>query len=89
MTSYVASGEFVSRLESVSGALTRLKTQYGGIVALIEHPDWDENRTMHTARLVRALRDHLDVIDKELAEYVKEKSGHDARRVLGIPLEAI
>jgi hypothetical protein len=71
----MASDEFIARLENLSGALTRIKTEYGGIVALVERPDWDENRTVHAARLVRALRDHLCSIDKELAEYVEEKFG--------------
>ncbi|MHC4401185.1 MAG: hypothetical protein ACYTG0_16040 [Planctomycetota bacterium] len=75
MTKHVASDEFISQLENLSGALTRLETKYGGIVALVEHPDWDENRTAHAARLVRALRDHLCSIDEELAEYVEEKLG--------------
>ncbi len=44
-------------------------------MALVEHPNWDENRTMHAARLVRALRDHLQLIDEELAYYVQEKFG--------------
>ena len=75
MTKYVASDEFVVWLESLSGMLTRIKTEYGGIVALVEHPNWDDNRTIHAARLVRALQRHLHSIDKELADYVSEKFG--------------
>ncbi len=75
MTKYMASDEFIVWLESLSGMLTKIKTKYGGIVALVEHPDWDENRTMHAARLVRALRHHLRSIDEELTDYVKEKFG--------------
>ena len=73
MTRHAASDEFVSRLESLSGALTRIKTKYGGIVEMVEHPDWDENRTAHAARLVWALRDRLCSIDEELSEYVEEE----------------
>lgn len=75
MTEYVASDEFIVWLESLSGMLTKIKAEYGGIVALVEHPDWDENRTIHAARLVQALRHHLHSIDEELAEHVKEKFG--------------
>jgi len=75
MTKYVASDEFVVWLESLSGMLTKIKTEYGGIVALVEHPEWDENRTMHAARLVRALRHHLRSFDEELAHHVNEKFG--------------
>lgn len=75
MTKYEASDEFIVWLESLSGMLTKIKTEYGGIVALVEHPNWDENRTMHAARLVRALRCHLHSIDEELADHVKEQFG--------------
>ena len=75
MTKHAVSDEFIVWLESLSGMLTKIKTEYGGIASLVEHPDWDENRTMHAARLVRALRHHFHVIDEELADHVKEKFG--------------
>ncbi len=75
MTKYVASDRFIVWLESLSGMLTKIKTEYGGIAALVEHPDWDENRTVHAARLVRALRHHLHSIDEELVGHVNEKFG--------------
>jgi len=75
MTKYAASDEFIRWLESLSGMLTKIKTEYGTIAELVEHPDWDDNRTMHAARLVRALRQHLHSIDEELAEHVTEKFG--------------
>jgi hypothetical protein len=75
MSNYSASDQFVVWLESLSGMLTKIKTEYGGIIALTEHPNWDENRTIHVRRLVHALRIHLDSIDEELADYVDEKYG--------------
>ncbi len=55
--------------------LTKIKTEYGGIAALVEHPSWDDNRTLHASRLVGALRDHLCSIDEELSDHVKAKYG--------------
>ena len=53
----------------------QIRTEYGSVVALVEHPHLDENRTLHAGRLVRALRNHLYSIDDELTNYVNQKYG--------------
>ncbi len=77
MTRHVASDEFIVWLKSLSGMLTKIKTEYGGIAALVEHPKWDEGRTLHAARLFSALRQHLCSIDEELSDHVKDKYGSE------------
>ena len=55
--------------------LTTMETEYGGIVSLIEHPDWDDNRKLYAARLVRALRHHLDLAEEDLSNHGEKEFG--------------
>ncbi len=75
MTKYVASDEFIARMESMSAMLTKIRTKYGSVTSLVEHPNWDDNRTMHAARLVHALLHNLHSIDEELTNHVNERFG--------------
>ena len=69
-----ASDRFIAWANSLSGMLTTIKTEYDSISEMVEHPDWDEGKTVHAARLIHALRQHLQVIDEELSSHVKGKS---------------
>jgi len=77
MTSHPASDEFIVWLESLSGMLTQVDTKYGGIAELVEHSDWDENRTLHVCNLIRALHVHIREVDLELSDHVHGKYSQD------------
>jgi hypothetical protein len=70
-----ASDEVIVWLQSLSGMLTKIKTEYGSFPEMVEHPDWDEGRTDIALRLIGALREHLQTIETELAADVKGKFG--------------
>lgn len=70
-----ASDQFIVWLQSVSGMLTTIKNEYGSIEQLVEHPEWDEGRTLLAQRLVNALHSHIREIDEELTEHVSQKYG--------------
>ena len=79
MTNYPASDEFESWLGNLSGMPTRIETEYGAISELVERPNWDDGRTLHAVRLIKALHVHIraeDVVDWAL----KEGSGEFAHR---------
>lgn len=70
-----ASDQFIVWLQSVSGMLTTIRTEYGSVEELLEHPEWDESRTILTQSLVNALHAHIREIDEELTEHVSQKYG--------------
>jgi hypothetical protein len=55
--------------------LTRVKTEYGSFPEMVEHPDWDEGRTTLVFGLISSLREHLENVEKELADHVNSKFG--------------
>lgn len=55
--------------------LTTIRTEYGSVEELVEHPEWDESRTLVAQRLVNALHAHIREIDEELTEHVSQKYG--------------
>ena len=75
MKDYPASDDVVVWLQSLSGMLTRVKTQYGSFPEMVEHPDWDEGRTDLVLRLIGSLREHLQNVEKELSDHVNGKFG--------------
>ncbi len=72
---FPASDEFVVWAQSLSGMLTKIKTTYGSVSEMVEHPEWDEGKTRYFLQLVKGLRRHLVTVDKELSEHVSGKSG--------------
>lgn len=72
---FPASDEFIVWAQSLSGMLTTMNTTYGGIAEMVEHPDWDEGKTQYALSLIKSLHVHLERIDLELTNHVREKYG--------------
>ena len=79
MTRFPASDEFIVWAQSLSGMMTKIRTEYGSVSAMVEHPAWDEGKTEHALSLVKSLRTHLSKIDRELSNHVEEKLGKNKR----------
>jgi hypothetical protein len=75
VNNHPASDDVIVCLRSLSGTLTRIKTEYGSFPEMVEHPDWDEGRTDLALRLIGALREHLEQIEMELSNHVQGKFG--------------
>jgi hypothetical protein len=75
LNNHPASDEVIVWLQSLSGMLTKIKTEYGSFPEMVEHPDWDESRTDLALRLISALREHLEKIERELGDHVNGKFG--------------
>ena len=69
------SGDVITWLKGLSGALTHVKTEYGSFAEMIEHTDWDDGNTELLIRLVGSVRDHLESIERELVQHVNSKFG--------------
>ncbi len=76
---YKASDDFIAWAQSLSGMLTKIRTEFGSVSAMIEHPEWDESKTDNALFLIKSLRAHLSKIDRELSSHVQEKFGKDSR----------
>ena len=74
---FPASDEFIAWAQSLSGMLTKLRTEYGSVAEMVEHPAWDEGRTQYALSLIKSLHNHMAQIDAELSRHVKEKFGKD------------
>lgn len=72
---YPASDEFLAWAQSLSAMLTRLRTTYGTVAELIEHPEWDEGKTEYAEQLVKSLRKHIHDVEMEFRKHVSGKSG--------------
>lgn len=75
MTSYPASDDVIVWLQSLSGMLTRVHSEYGSFPEMVEHPDWDEGRTDLALQLIVNLREHLTKVEEELKSHVNRKFG--------------
>jgi hypothetical protein len=76
---FPASDEFIAWAQSLSGMLTNIRTEYGGIAEMVEHPAWDEAKTQFAVALIKSLHSHLAQIDAELTNHVQEKFGKGPR----------
>jgi hypothetical protein len=76
---FPASTEFILWAQSLSGLLTRLKTDYGQITEMVERPTWDEGKTTFALALIRSLRVDLAQLEEELSAHVEEKLGKTPR----------
>lgn len=74
---FSASDEFIVWAQSLSGMLTRIRTQYGSLAEMLESPEWDENKTEYAVRLMKSLHSHLRDIETEMSSHAREKYGDD------------
>lgn len=74
MSGFPASDEMVVWTESLVGMLTKMKTEYGGIEAMLERPDWDESKTEYVISLLGSLRRHVCQIHDEMVQHVSQKN---------------
>ena len=72
---YPASDEFIVWAQSLSGMLTKLRTEYGSMAEMVECPQWDRARTDFALKLLKTLRTHVTKAEKELANHVKGQFG--------------
>jgi hypothetical protein len=76
---FPASDEFIVWAHSLSGMLTRIRSDFGTVAEMVEHPAWDEGKTRYALSLVKSLHNHLAQIDEELSTHVNEKYGGEHR----------
>ena len=72
---FTASDEFIAWAQSLSGMLTKIKTEYGSAAEMAERPDWDNAKTDFALNLLRSLRVNLSKVEKELSDHAKGKFG--------------
>jgi hypothetical protein len=72
---YPASDEFIVWAQSLSGMLTKMRTEYGSVSEMVERSDWDEAKTDLALKLLKTLRTNLTKVEKELANHVNGKFG--------------
>ena len=73
--SFPASHSVIRMLTNLSGLMTKIKTTYGSIEEMIEHPDWDEGKTEFCLSLTKAIHRNIQEMDEGLSRHVKEKYG--------------
>lgn len=69
-TKYTASDEIIRWIESITGLLTYIESEYGGIPELVEHPRWDDSRNKYAASLLSGLKRDISRASQELNEHV-------------------
>jgi hypothetical protein len=72
---YPASDEMYVWAQSLSGMITKIKTEYGGISEMVERPDWDDRKTRMMLTLLKGLKSSISKAEKELADHVSGKVG--------------
>jgi len=72
---FPASEEFIVWAQSLSGMLTRIRTEYGDVGQMLAHPDGGEGKTQCAFQLVRSLHEHLGEISAEMTSHVSGKFG--------------
>lgn len=70
---YSTSDEVIRWVESIAGLVAHIKTTYGGVSELIEHPHWDESRNSYAASLLAGLRKEIITLEKEFSEHVNQR----------------
>ena len=71
---YSASDEVVRWIESVTGLLTYIRTEYGGVAELIEHPQWDATQNGYATSMLAGLKKEVTQLAKEFKEHVNGDS---------------
>jgi hypothetical protein len=72
---YPASDEFIVWAQSLSGMLTKMRTEYGSVSEMVERPEWDDAKTDLALKLLKTLRTNITKVEKELASHVNGKFG--------------
>lgn len=72
---FPASDEFIAWAQSLSGLLTKIRTEFGSMSEMAEHPAWEESRTQYALSIVGSLQKQLTQVHEELATHVSEKFG--------------
>jgi hypothetical protein len=72
---FISSDEFIAWTKSLSGLLTKIRTEYGGAANMVERSDWDESKTDLALKLIKSLRVSISKVEKELAHHVAGKFG--------------
>ena len=72
---YPASDKFLTWTQSLSGMLTKMKTDHGSISEMVESAEWDSSKTDLALKMLRSLRINLDKMQKELEAHVTGKFG--------------
>ena len=70
-----ATTQLLNWMHGLSGCLTRLKTEYGSLAEMIEHQDWDDNRTQYAAQLLESLAGEMAEAAEEVRNHVNGKFG--------------
>lgn len=68
--SCAASDQILRWMESISGLLTFIRTQYGGVSELIEHPTWDESKNNYALAMAKSLKKEMAQLAEEFSEHV-------------------
>jgi len=77
MMPFPASDEFIVWAQSLSGMLTKIRTEFGSMPEMVESTEWDEGRTQYALALLKSLNKHLSETTEELAIHVAEKFGQN------------
>ena len=72
---FPASDDFIAWAQSLSGLLTKMRTEFGSMSEMVEHPAWDESRTQYALSLIGSLQKQLTQVHEELKTHVSEKFG--------------
>jgi hypothetical protein len=67
------SSDFIARIESIAGLMTKVETEYGGVSEMLESPEWDEGKTTYALRLVADIRRQLERLDEEMKNHASGK----------------
>jgi len=73
--SFRASDEFIAWAQSLSGMLTNMRTEFGGMSEMVESSEWDDGRTRFALGLLESLNKQVSKITEELEIHVAEKFG--------------
>lgn len=66
--------EIINWLESLSGALSTVEEEFGGVAELVECKEWDESKTDYLLRLLAGLKESVSSLETELRNHVNGKS---------------
>lgn len=70
---YPLTDEFVWYTEAFAGFLTKIKTEFGGVSAMLEHHEWNESKTPYCAAMISGLLQHLGKLQKEMTDHESGK----------------
>ena len=74
ITAFSASDEVIGWIESVAGFVAHIRTNYGSVSELIEHPQWDESRSNYAASMLAGLEKEILTLSKQFSDHVKSRT---------------